>query len=46
MEETMMKQMDYKEASAALKKALDLSFSPVAIRLALGKEDIPDGMEL
>jgi uncharacterized protein (DUF169 family) len=45
MEETMMKQMDYKEASAALKKALDLSFSPVAIRLALGKEDIPDGME-
>lgn len=45
MEQTIMMRMDYKEASAALKKALGLSFSPVAIRLATGKEDIPDGME-
>ena len=40
-----MKRIDYKKASAALKKALDLSFSPVAVRLATGKEDIPEGME-
>ena len=40
-----MKRIDYKEASDALKKALGLSFPPVAVRLATGNEDIPEGME-
>ncbi|HQK55636.1 MAG TPA: DUF169 domain-containing protein [Methanolinea sp.] len=45
MDETIMKRMDYKGASDALKKALGLNFSPVAIRMATGREDIPEGME-
>jgi uncharacterized protein (DUF169 family) len=45
MDETIKKRIDYGEASASLKKALGLAFSPVAVRLATGKEDIPDGME-
>ncbi|MCQ8894138.1 MAG: DUF169 domain-containing protein [Methanolinea sp.] len=45
MEESLMNKMDYKEASAVLVRALGLSSSPVAVRLATGKEEIPQGME-
>ncbi|MDD1715675.1 MAG: DUF169 domain-containing protein [Methanolinea sp.] len=45
MVETMMKKVDFSDASAALKSALGLTSSPVAIKLATGKEDIPEGME-
>lgn len=40
-----MKRMDYKDASDALKKALGLNYSPVAIRMATSHDDIPDGMK-
>ncbi|HPC55726.1 MAG TPA: DUF169 domain-containing protein [Methanolinea sp.] len=45
MDATIMKEMDYREASAVLVKSLGLKNSPVAIRLAMGKEEIPEGME-
>ncbi len=45
MDATIMKEMDYREASAVLVKSLGLKNSPVAIRLAMGKEEIPAGME-
>jgi uncharacterized protein (DUF169 family) len=45
MDETLVHRINFAEASAALRKALDLATSPVAIRLATGKEDIPAGME-
>lgn len=45
MVETMMKQIDFAGSSAALKSSLGLTGSPVAIKLATGKEDIPEGME-
>lgn len=40
-----MKEMDYREASAVLIRSLGLKNSPVAVRLAMGKEEIPQGME-
>ncbi len=45
MDATIMKDLDYREASAVLVKSLGLKNSPVAIRLAMGKEEIPEGME-
>lgn len=45
MDATIMKEMNYREASAVLVKSLGLKNSPVAIRLAMGKEEIPAGME-
>lgn len=40
-----MTRIDYKEAAETLQKALGLPDSPVAIRLATGKDDIPEEME-
>jgi len=40
-----MATIDYSGASAALKKALALESSPVAIRLAHSREEIPPGLE-
>jgi len=40
-----MATIDYAGASAALKKALTLESSPVAIRLAHSREEIPPGLE-
>lgn len=45
MDATIMKEMDYREASAVLVRSLGLKNSPVAIRLAMGKEEVPQGME-
>ncbi|MDH7511121.1 MAG: DUF169 domain-containing protein [Methanolinea sp.] len=45
MDATIMKEMDYRNASAVLIRALGLKNSPVAVRLAMGKEEIPEGME-
>jgi uncharacterized protein (DUF169 family) len=45
MEDTIRTRLDYAEASRILKTSLGLKGSPVAIKLATGKEDIPDGME-
>ncbi|MFA5296050.1 MAG: DUF169 domain-containing protein [Methanoregulaceae archaeon] len=45
MQETTMATIDYSGASAALKRALALESSPVAIRLAHSREEIPPGLE-
>ncbi len=45
MDATIMGDMDFREASAVLAKSLGLKDSPVAVRLATAKEEIPEGME-
>lgn len=45
MKETLMSTIDFAEAAGILKTTLGLKGSPVAIKLATGKEDIPEGME-
>lgn len=45
MESTIMREMDYRDASAVLARSLGLKNSPVAIRLAMDKREIPEGME-
>lgn len=45
MTETLMSTIDFAEAADILKTTLGLKGSPVAIKLATGKEDIPEGME-
>jgi uncharacterized protein (DUF169 family) len=45
MQETTMATIDYAGGSAALKRALALESSPVAIRLAHSREEIPPGLE-
>jgi uncharacterized protein (DUF169 family) len=45
MDQTIRTTINYAEASAALKAALGLKTSPVAIKLATSRADIPDGME-
>jgi len=45
MDQTIRTNINYAEASAALKAALGLKTSPVAIKLATSRADIPEGME-
>jgi uncharacterized protein (DUF169 family) len=45
MDATIVSEMDYQGATAVLVRSLGLKNSPVAIRLAMGKEEIPPGME-
>lgn len=45
MDATIMKEIDYRDASAVLARALGLKNSPVAVRLAMDKREIPEGME-
>lgn len=45
MVDTLMSKIDFAEAAEVLKSTLGLKGSPVAIKLATGKEDIPEGME-
>jgi len=45
MVDTLMSKIDFAEAADVLKSTLGLKGSPVAIKLATGKEDIPEGME-
>jgi len=45
MDATIMKEIDYRDASAVLARSLGLKNSPVAVRLAMNKEEIPEGME-
>jgi len=45
MEETMKTKIDYPAASELLKKSLGLESSPVAIKLASGAAEIPEGMQ-
>ncbi len=44
MEESMRTKIPYAEASAVLKSALGLAGSPVAIKLATSRDEIPDGV--
>jgi len=44
MEESMRTKIPYAEASAVLKRALGLVGSPVAIKLATSREEVPDGV--
>ncbi len=43
MDQTIRTTVNYAEASAALKAALGLKTSPVAIKLATSRADIPEG---
>lgn len=45
MADTLMSKIDFAEAARVLKSTLGLKGSPVAIKLATGKDDIPEGME-
>ena len=45
MEETMKTKIDYRSASDLMKKTLGLESSPVAIKLATGAAEIPEGMQ-
>jgi len=45
MVDTLMTKIDFAAASEILKSKLGLIGSPVAIKLATGKDDIPEGME-
>lgn len=45
MDSTILIDIDYRDASSVLVRSLGLKYPPVAVRLAMGKDEIPEGME-
>ncbi|MDI9634050.1 MAG: DUF169 domain-containing protein [Methanolinea sp.] len=45
MNSTIHRDIDYRESSSVLVRSLGLKYPPVAVRLAMEKDEIPEGME-